>query len=398
MFDLFDKIQVTLEYSNAVLVAILPHVTDFADRLDLSIPLPVTTNHVRNFEPDDDPTGVGGWLILTNGYNFWFGHGHVKAFQTSRSIYPLSHAPSSDMYGEVNLNQAEAIALARSTIRKLGYSEEMLYADLEPKVKIPKPSGKFTIPHYLVEWDAPNRDITCVRIEVNACRKTIEKVFFLNKNLWRAPPELAVKPEIRKSPHSHPAKQMDPARAHEFLAKILPEITDFTKKLNLPIPLPLVTNHVDRFACHEEQEVQRGALRLTNGYVFTYNYGYVQGFEAPDVFFTRNEVKVKDFVGQWKLSQRDAIRLARETTKKLGFDEKLLFLDRKPEITRPNVRGKVTIPRYELRWEVMDRDVLISLVVMEIDGAKGTVKSIWLECPQLAREIPKIPHSTPQSN
>jgi hypothetical protein len=39
MFEIF---QITVSYSNAVLVAIMPHISNFAKALDLPIPQPVT--------------------------------------------------------------------------------------------------------------------------------------------------------------------------------------------------------------------------------------------------------------------------------------------------------------------------------------------------------------------
>ena len=37
-------IHITSAYSNAVLVAIMPHVNDFAKKMDLPIPLPITVS------------------------------------------------------------------------------------------------------------------------------------------------------------------------------------------------------------------------------------------------------------------------------------------------------------------------------------------------------------------
>jgi hypothetical protein len=50
--SILEYIRVTAEYSNAVLLATLPYVTDFSQKLDLPLPAPVTTNHVRSFFTD----------------------------------------------------------------------------------------------------------------------------------------------------------------------------------------------------------------------------------------------------------------------------------------------------------------------------------------------------------
>ena len=46
----FDWIQVTAQYSNAVLVAMLPYVNDVAQKLDLPIPHPITAEHLSYFD------------------------------------------------------------------------------------------------------------------------------------------------------------------------------------------------------------------------------------------------------------------------------------------------------------------------------------------------------------
>ena len=46
-----ELIHMTAAYSNAVLVAILPHVSDFAKKLDLPIPQPITATQVLKSRP-----------------------------------------------------------------------------------------------------------------------------------------------------------------------------------------------------------------------------------------------------------------------------------------------------------------------------------------------------------
>jgi hypothetical protein len=73
-------IHITSAYSNAVLVAILPHVNDFAKKLDLPIPLPITTSQVLRFNVGRMQDFVGGGLWLTNHYQFVFDDGYVDSF------------------------------------------------------------------------------------------------------------------------------------------------------------------------------------------------------------------------------------------------------------------------------------------------------------------------------
>ena len=90
---MFDKLEITSEYAQALLLAILPYVSDFAQRVGLDIPLPITTNHVARFIPSRDPENVGGSLTLTNGFVFAYQHGHVQRFSSGSLADPDSVVP-----------------------------------------------------------------------------------------------------------------------------------------------------------------------------------------------------------------------------------------------------------------------------------------------------------------
>src|SRR5258706_2889146 len=127
---MFEFIQVTAQYSNAVLVAILPQVTELSQKLDLPIPVPVTLEQVERFNCDPHKGQVGGWLRLTNGFDFWYDRGHVTGFESPDSSGSLiGLADLSEFYGSVKMSPKEAVQLARDSLRNLGYSETALYAN-----------------------------------------------------------------------------------------------------------------------------------------------------------------------------------------------------------------------------------------------------------------------------
>ena len=64
-----EIIHLTTVYSTALLSAILPHISDFAEKFDLPIERPITVEQVQIFIPN--PKGqMEGSLFLTN--NAWF--------------------------------------------------------------------------------------------------------------------------------------------------------------------------------------------------------------------------------------------------------------------------------------------------------------------------------------
>jgi hypothetical protein len=80
-----DMIHMTLEYSNAVLVALLPVFSDFARKLELPISTPITCESVGQFAPRRLPGDVGGTLRLTNGWRFDYFRGYVDSFEATKN-------------------------------------------------------------------------------------------------------------------------------------------------------------------------------------------------------------------------------------------------------------------------------------------------------------------------
>ena len=66
---------------------------------------------------------------------------------------------------------------------------------------------------------------------------------------------------------------------------LLPIVSDFAKKLELPLPHPITSNHVQTIGFDSEYiETVRGAVVFTNGFTFSYNWGYVYSFGTPTSF------------------------------------------------------------------------------------------------------------------
>src|SRR5260370_6081867 len=116
------------------------------------MPTPITIQQVERFVPYPQRANIGGgYLVLTNGLELWYYHGHVEGFRTPRSYYNLQGNFNEDVrrfYGPVKLNKDEALQLARKTLLKLGYSLKETFADQDPQVELPPRIGTNTVPHY----------------------------------------------------------------------------------------------------------------------------------------------------------------------------------------------------------------------------------------------------------
>src|SRR5215831_18535754 len=82
-------IHMTAAWSNAVLVAVLPHFSDFSKNLNLSIPLPITTNQVAQFVPPTVLDQFAAKAVLTNGYVLYYLNDFVNGFSSPGDWYQI---------------------------------------------------------------------------------------------------------------------------------------------------------------------------------------------------------------------------------------------------------------------------------------------------------------------
>lgn len=295
--------------TNALLNFLLPQVTQFAQRADL----PEKTATVADVREYGEVTK--GYYLVTfkNGDIYRLYPSYVQSFESPHSIERLLDPKLiSKFYGPLNVTESDAIDLARQTIRKLGYTEEMLYADLKPMVHTDTPMNWTNIfPDYLITWPTPNQTAFSKRsaeFEINGTTGEIEKVWFMNDNLKRdtiLPP--GFQPEVYETPGRLLART-----SWQLMSDALPQVNDFAHALNLWPTKITNTNQVKICEYFHVGPVVYGRIELTNGFSFRIFEDKAVGFSAPDEFFRNSEVRVKDFVGKWKITQADAVALARK--------------------------------------------------------------------------------------
>lgn len=199
-------IHITSAYSNAVLVAIMPHVNDFAKKIELPIPLPITSSQVSRFNPNPLQGFVGGGLWLTNQYQFVFNNGYVCGFTHLEGNPFLTEDPAKDWphyIGKENINTNEAVELARSTLSKLGYDIQTLHADVAPNSiegSYDLKEGHF--PYCQIKWttkaETPEemKDFSSLTFQINMVSKSIMGMSIISRKLWQPNPQIDVQPEL----------------------------------------------------------------------------------------------------------------------------------------------------------------------------------------------------------
>ena len=194
----------------------------------------------------------------------------------------------------------------------------------------------------------------------------------------------------------------NPAYAWALVPIVLQAIDGYGQTLALPIPRPLTTNHVARFFLADNDGWPHCEVELTNGWRFIYRNSMVNGYYAPDNLFNseRRQILIKDFIGKWRLTEEDSIKLVKDKLGELRYPTNLVHTDFQPTIRKPVVPR---IPRYSIAWWYKpnpDADDLQSKVEAEVDAANGELKSLYYDDKSYWNHPPPInlPISLPPSS
>ena len=398
----FQLLQVTAEYSNAVLVAIMPYVSDFAYRLDLPIPQPITVAAVGKFGCSPRSDHVGGRVFLTNGYSFTFDCGAVRLFFSPSNYFGMQDpARVPEFYAPVKLRQDEAVGIARNALSRLGYTEAMLHFDAPPKVTPPPRSEGKHVARYLVSWLDPLPEGVnptagetfrghSAEVEVDATTGKIHMLSIAGKDARRPDPKINVHPpELAGPPQSQPTggtrvTPVSPAYARAFLAGILPQLTDYVKKTGVEVKVPITTGDVDlpNYDCSLVRGSPRACVYLKTGDRFWYDHGQVT------CFFTRDSIEWsapnqpyqdkphQKFYGPVKVPVEQALAVAQKALTELGYPSQIPQLRKQPQIVPPRKEGTNYFARYFFNWAPREDG---DSAVAEVDASTGKLKYLLVD-------------------
>jgi hypothetical protein len=405
-YDAFEWIRVTAEYSNAVLVAVLPYVSNVVEKLDLPVPRPVTVEQVTYCEVAPQRKLAAG-IGIKGDWRFVFSRGYIDTIQGPRHFFGIQDFDRiPEFFGETKISKNQAVQLARDTLRKLDIPLESVFAEQEPRVTGPLPNGTNTIPRYLVEWFDPRstgQAAACVKIDIDGQANRVDQIQFHSlRSLERPPPQIEIVPPL------HPAgPRRWPHVSAEYAWKLIPialrAVEEYAQKLALPIPHPLTTNQVAMFSLADNGGWPHSEIELTNGWHFIYRNSTVNGYYAPDALYglpsQQRPVLIKDFLGEWNMTEAEAIELIRQTLAKLGHSTNLVNMDFAPRVVKPFTPG---IARYSIWWWCEDEtgQDLISKVEAEVDADKRELKSLYFDHKSFWNKPPPIdvPITAPQTN
>jgi hypothetical protein len=203
---MMQLIHMTATYSNAMLVAILPHVSDCAKQLDLPIAQPITTSQVAHFGASPYKNYIAGGIWLTNHYWFVFNNGFMSGFRSPDNWFTQQEIDNLGRFvGKDNMTTNEAIELARDSFRKLGYEPKDFHVDgLPTEIRGPYDNKKLGhIPFCEVDWNSPeaksqeefNQGYT-IRFDIDMQRKQVTGMTLMSKRFFRPDPKVDIVPEL----------------------------------------------------------------------------------------------------------------------------------------------------------------------------------------------------------
>lgn len=376
-------IRVTADYSNAVLAAVLPIFSDAAKKLDLPVPQPITQTDIAGFHvlPFREPTAS---LLLKNGWVFNFGFGYVQDFSSPNSYLNLQDPEKiPNYYGEVKMSRADAIHLAREILLRLNIPLEDVFAEQEPRVTSPEKIETNTVARYRIEWLDPRSGKPAVDIELSSETKQVERVLLRAKSLERPAPFIGVVPPPgrgRFDSNIPGGGRVNPEYASRLIPIMFKAIDEYGQKLSLPIPQPLNTSNVARVEIRDNGGWPHCEITLTNGWRFIYRNSMVNGHYAPDNFFSSDRpIHVRDFTGDWNLSQDKAVEIVKSAMAKLNYPTNLVHMDFAPNVITASGDFKEHIPRLLFEWHYAPKNDLQSKIEAEVDANNGRLKSLYYD-------------------
>lgn len=336
-------------------------------------------------------------------------------FESPRSYYSLQEPNRiPEFYGRVKLTQNEAVKVAHQTIKNLGYTDATFYADRVPSVTPPPHIKNNYIPRYLVAWTdfyhdpdpdpriSPTRSI---EMEVDATTGQIQMLHLLRRNVQKPDPVIGFAPPVvAPPPQSEPigGRKITPfslAYSNAFLKAILPQLTDFAKKANVNVKLPIATSDID-MRYNVGGFVENDPIffmYLKTGDRFVYGHGQVVSFETHDSTRIPEpnkglESKPREiFFGQLNMTTNEAVVLAKKTFTNLGYSLKAPGLDKPLRVAPPIREGTNYYARIFVSW--WDREIEMDVAEVEFDATTKQLKSFYINdhaIPSIWREPPKI--------
>lgn len=183
------------DYAWKLIPIMFKAVDEYAQKLSLPVPQPMTTNNVAKVEAYNN----NGWphceIWLTNGWHFVYRHTMVNGFYAPDNFFDSDNRQIhiSEFEGKWHLTTNQAIEVVRRAIAKLAYPTNHVHMDFAPTVYTAS-VDKEHIPRLRFEWYyLTNGDLQSrLEAEVNADNGKLESLYYDDKAYWDSRPRIDV--------------------------------------------------------------------------------------------------------------------------------------------------------------------------------------------------------------
>ncbi len=371
-----------MDVTNLILSLVLSNCSVFSESVLSGTRVPISTNAVREFKVARTFPSLWVCLTLTNRCAFNFQNGVVYYYRHPSALWggSLNKLAAEE---QATMSQEDALLLARSFLPRLGYAPEDLYADLAPRVEQVPHTG-----HYLFTWLDPTEDSDLaedLRIEIDTVSHRLLYFWSLGAlAAGRPEPDIPGLKELRETERKRQLART-PGYKRDYLGRedprmgeALPKLAQMVEALRLPFGTNALRDEIASAFIHGQWLTPQLVLLLTNGYRLSYDVagGKAVGFSGPKPFFGLSHPRLRDYTGQWTMSEPAARSLVTNAVARIGFNLDPLFA-KNPGIDRPRIRGNITVPRLRFTWEdVTNEGVLSQAVYAEVDAGSGTLVSL----------------------
>lgn len=214
---MLEVLHITAQYSNAVLIAALPCVSQFATKANLPTAQAFTASELRcsRIVPIKDHTDIGIWF--KSGYWFHVSHsGFVDAFHAPMNYFWEQDADVTKYAGKDNMTTNDAIVMARDILVKLSYNMTLRHFNGFPTLEGPDDSKQGHMPYCRVKWEWPKQNASeskppnFIYVDINTETKSfVGMELFLSSTdgLPAHPFKIDIKPELERDFHKKQSVQ-----------------------------------------------------------------------------------------------------------------------------------------------------------------------------------------------
>jgi hypothetical protein len=190
------------------------------------------------------------------------------------------------------------------------------------------------VPRYRFRWpdsdwrgNGSTHSAALLDVEVNASTRQIEMFVISSTAAQRPNLKVDVEPPLLKPSDTQSTERpkafwINKEFALAALRAVLPQFSELVSNANLPVKIPLTIDDVDlsRYSCVSDEGIPTLQVYLKSGDRFNYSHGRITAFYAHDAFFKfPNMGKPEDFFGTRIMDTNDAVTLAKDTLRRLGY-------------------------------------------------------------------------------